>query len=117
LDEVNQLTEKAKSKYISNINQNGKKDSIDFPLMKNLANIFVGLMLILLIVVILTFIPLYSNYCLKNSKLKTFNDNKIKIKNIPNIFTDIDTLSKVLFRNFYFLFNILFNKFYFLLKK
>jgi hypothetical protein len=96
LDEVQQLTEKPKSKYISNISLNGKKDSIDFPLIKNLPIIFVGLMLILLIVVILSFVPLYYNYCLKNPKLKSFAENKMKIKNITNLFSDIDTLTKVI---------------------
>jgi len=95
LDEVQQLTEKPKSKYNWNLSQNSKKISIDIPILKNLTNIFAGLMLILLIVVFLCFIPVFNTYCINNPELKSFSENKIKFKYITNVFSEVDTLSKV----------------------
>lgn len=94
MEEIEQLTEKPKSKYTCNINQNGKKNSSDFPIVKNFANIFIGLMLVVLIIVFLSFIPLFYQFCLHNPKLKSFGENKIKMKYLPNIFSEVDTLTK-----------------------
>lgn len=95
-DDTLRLTTNPKNKKNNkNINEDSKKISTEFAFLKNLPHIFSTLFFIFLVLICLNFSQNFYQYCLKNPKLKSLYENRLKIKYISEIFSESDTFSKV----------------------
>jgi hypothetical protein len=80
-----------------NTNEDYKKITTQFPFLKNLPHIFSIIFFIFLVLIFLNFSQNFYQFCLKNPKLKSLSEKRLKIKYISEFFSESNTFSKVNF--------------------